>query len=79
MRLNQWLIERYGEGDIPVLVVDEAQGLRVRALEEIRMLLNLETSHGKLLQIVLVGQPELEERLKRYDLRQLKQRIALRS
>ena len=78
MRLNQWLIERYGEGDIPVLVVDEAQGLRVRALEEIRMLLNLETPHGKLLQIVLVGQPELEERLKRYDLRQLKQRITLR-
>jgi len=78
MRLNQWLIERYRAGDTPVLFVDEAQGLPVRVLEEIRMLLNLETPHAKLLQIVLAGQPELEERLKRHDLRQLKQRVALR-
>jgi len=78
MRLNQWLIERYRAGDIPVLIVDEAQGLPIHVLEEIRMLLNLETPHEKLLQIVLVGQPELEERLKRHDLRQLKQRIMLR-
>src|SRR5580698_4268184 len=74
MRLNQWLIERYRAGDTPVLIVDEAQGLPVRVLEEIRLLLNLETPHEKLLQIVLAGQPELEERLKRHDLRQLKQR-----
>jgi general secretion pathway protein A len=78
MRLNQWPIERYRAGDTPVLIVDEAQGLPVRVLEEIRLLLNLETPHEKLLQIVLAGQPELEERLKRHDLRQLKQRIMLR-
>jgi general secretion pathway protein A len=78
MRVNQWLIERYRAGDIPVLIVDEAQGLPIHVLEEIRLLLNLETPHEKLLQIVLAGQPELEERLKRHDLRQLKQRIMLR-
>jgi general secretion pathway protein A len=78
MRLNQWLIERYRAGDIPVLIVDEAQGLSIPALEEIRMLLNLETPHEKLLQIVLAGQPEIEERLKRSELRQLKQRIMIR-
>ena len=78
MRLNHWLIERYRAGDNPVLIVDEAQGLSRHLLEEIRMLLNLETPHEKLLQIVLSGQPEIEERLKRNDLRQLKQRITLR-
>jgi general secretion pathway protein A len=78
MRLNQWLIERFRAGETPVLIVDEAQGLPFRLLEDIRMLLNLETSHEKLLQIVLSGQPELEERLRRAELRQLKQRIALR-
>ncbi len=79
MRLNRWLIERYrGGGETPVLIVDEAQGLPLHVLEEIRMLLNLETPHQKLLQIVLAGQPELEERLRRPDLRQLKQRITLR-
>jgi general secretion pathway protein A len=78
MRLNQWLIERFGAGETPVLIVDEAQGLPFHLLEDIRMLLNLETSHEKLLQIVLSGQPELEERLRRPELRQLKQRIALR-
>ena len=75
MRLNQWLIERYRAGDTPVLIVDEAQGLPFDLLEEIRMLLNLETPHEKLLQIVLAGQPELEERLQRPDMRQFKQRI----
>ena len=78
MRLNQWLMERFRAGQTPVLIVDEAQGLPVHLLEEIRMLLNLETSNQKLLQIVLSGQPELEERLKRSELRQLKQRIMLR-
>jgi len=78
MRLNQWLIERFRAGETPVLIVDEAQGLPFHLLEDIRMLLNLETSHEKLLQIVLSGQPELEERLRRTELRQLKQRIALR-
>ncbi len=78
MRLRHWLIERYRAGDTPVLIVDEAQGLPTEVLEEIRLLLNLETPHEKLLQIVLAGQPELEERLKQPDLRQLKQRIMLR-
>jgi len=78
MRLNQWLLERYRAGQTPVLVVDEAQGLPTHVLEEIRMLLNLETPRDKLLQIVLVGQPELEERIKRPELRQIKQRVTLR-
>lgn len=78
MRLNQWLIERHRAGDTPVLIVDEAQGLPFELLEEIRMLLNLENPHEKLLQIVLAGQPELEERLQRPDMRQFKQRITVR-
>lgn len=78
MRLNQWLLERYRAGATPVLVVDEAQGLPTHVLEEIRMLLNLETPREKMLEIVLVGQPELEERIKRPEMRQIKQRVALR-
>jgi general secretion pathway protein A len=78
MRLNQWLIERYRAGDTPVLIVDEAQGLPIDLLEEIRLLLNLENPHEKLLQIVLAGQPELEERLQQPDMRQFKQRITVR-
>ena len=62
-----------------VLVVDEAHHLSAEILEEIRLLTNLETAHQKLLQILLVGQPELDEKLDSGDLRQLKQRIALRS
>ena len=76
--LYQWLIERFRAGGTPVLIVDEAQGLSFELLEEIRLLLNLETASEKLLQIVLVGQPELEEKLKRPELRQLRQRITLR-
>ena len=78
MRLQQWLLERYRAGETPVVIVDEAQGLRDRVLEEIRMLLNLEACNEKLLQVVLAGQPELEDRLRRPSLRQVKQRIALR-
>ncbi len=78
MRLNTWLIERFRAGETPVLIVDEAQGLSFELLEEIRLLLNLETASEKLLQIVLAGQPELEGKLKRPQLRQLWQRIALR-
>ncbi len=78
LHLNKWLIERYCAGETPVLIVDEAQGLSLELLEEIRLLLNLETASEKLLQIVLVGQPELEDNLKRPELRQLRQRIALR-
>jgi general secretion pathway protein A len=76
--LNRWLLERYRAGQLPVLIVDEAQGLSPAALEEIRLLLNFETPREKLLQIVLAGQPELEIKLKRHELRQLRQRITIR-
>jgi hypothetical protein len=79
MRLQQWLLERYRAGATPVLIVDEAQGLSDKVIEEIRMLLNLECCSEKLLQVVLAGQLELEERLQQPALRQVKQRIALRS
>jgi general secretion pathway protein A len=78
LRLNQWLLERYREGETAVLIVDEAQNLSPEVLEEIRLLTNLETSTEKLLQIILTGQPELEEKLKIPQLRQLRQRITLR-
>lgn len=78
MKLNQWLLDRYRAGETAVLVVDEAQNLTFPVLEEIRLLTNLETSTEKLLQIVLSGQPELEDRLKLPQLRQLRQRITLR-
>jgi general secretion pathway protein A len=78
MKLNQWLLERYRHGETAVLIVDEAQNLSYPVLEEIRLLTNLETSTEKLLQIVLSGQPELEEKLKLPQVRQLRQRITLR-
>src|SRR5450755_2045357 len=78
LRLNQWLLDRFRAGETTVLIVDEAQNLTYPVLEEIRLLTNLETSTEKLLQIVLSGQPELEEKLKLPQLRQLRQRIMLR-
>jgi len=78
LALNAWLLDRYRAGQTPVLIVDEAQGLEPVTLEEIRLLLNLETPREKLLQIVLAGQPELEVKLKRHELRQLRQRITIR-
>jgi general secretion pathway protein A len=78
-RLNSWLLDRYRAGETAVLIVDEAQNLSDEVLEEIRMLTNLETFTEKLLQIVLVGQPELEEKLKQPQLRQLRQRLSLRA
>ena len=78
-RLYNWLLDRYRAGETAVLVVDEAQNLSDEVLEEIRMLTNLETFTEKLLQIVLVGQPELEQRLKQPQLRQLRQRLTLRA
>jgi general secretion pathway protein A len=78
MKLNHWLLERYRMGETVVLIIDEAQNLTYPVLEEIRLLTNLETSTEKLLQIVLSGQPELEEKLKLPQLRQLRQRIMLR-
>jgi len=78
-RLYNWLLDRYRAGETAVLVIDEAQNLSDEVLEEIRMLTNLETFTEKLLQIVLVGQPELEYRLKQPQLRQLRQRLTLRA
>jgi len=78
MKLNGWLLERYRMGETVVLIIDEAQNLTYPVMEEIRLLTNLETSTEKLLQIILSGQPELEEKLKLPQLRQLRQRIMLR-
>src|SRR5256886_8490986 len=79
MKLNRWLLDRHQAGQLAVLVVDEAQNLTPQLLEEIRLLTNLETSSEKLLQIVLSGQPELEQKLMEPQLRQLRQRIVFRS
>src|ERR1700689_1557520 len=79
LRLYNWLLDRYRAGETAVLIVDEAQSLSEEVLEEIRMLTNLETFTEKLLQIVLVGQPELEQKLKQPQLRQLRQRLTLRA
>lgn len=77
-RLNNYLLARSRTGGTTALIVDEAQLLSWELLEEIRLLTNLETSQHKLLQIVLVGQPEFDEKLESSSLRQLKQRITLR-
>src|SRR5215467_6094146 len=76
--LNNFLIERRRAGQNTVLALDEAQNLSLEALEQIRLLSNFETETEKLLQILLVGQPELLDKLDRPELRQLKQRIGLR-
>jgi general secretion pathway protein A len=77
LQLNQWLIERFRENGLCVIVVDEAQNLTLELLEEIRLLTNLESSSEKLLQIVLSGQPELAEKLREPSVRQLRQRISV--
>jgi type II secretory pathway predicted ATPase ExeA len=77
LQLNRWLIERYRDRHLCAIVIDEAQNLSWELLEEIRLLTNLETSSEKLMQIVLSGQPELEEKLYHPSLRQLRQRVAL--
>ncbi len=77
LQLNRWLIERFRMEETCVVVIDEAQNLSWELLEEIRLLTNLETSSEKLLQIVLSGQPELEEKLRHPSVRQLRQRVAL--
>jgi len=78
IHFNEYLIERLANNEPTLLIVDEAQNLSAEMLEEIRLLSNLETPTSKLIQIMLVGQPELNEMLSRPDLRQLRQRIALR-
>ncbi len=76
--LHRWLHARQAEGDSPVIVIDEAQALSLRTLSELNLLLNLENIRGKLVQIVLAGQPELEEKLRRPESRALRQRIMVR-
>jgi general secretion pathway protein A len=78
VQLNRFLIDRHQRGLATALIVDEGQLLSWEVLEEIRLLTNLENSRKKLLQILLVGQSELEQKLDSVELRQLKQRIALR-
>jgi len=77
-QLNSFLIEELSKGNNVVLIIDEAQNLKPSILEEIRMLSNLETDKEKLFQIILVGQPELRNKLNSPDLKQLRQRIAVR-
>jgi len=76
--LNEFLLESYEKGDNVAVIIDEAQNLSAEVLERVRLLSNFETRQDKLLQIVLVGQPELSDRLNEPELRQLKQRVALR-
>ncbi|HEX7383329.1 MAG TPA: AAA family ATPase, partial [Burkholderiaceae bacterium] len=76
--LNQYLLQAYAEGLRVVLIIDEAQELQREALEQVRLLTNLETPTQKLLQVILLGQPELRETLSRPSLRQLAQRITAR-
>jgi general secretion pathway protein A len=78
MTLNHFLIDSLRRDQVALLIIDEAQNLSAEMLEEVRLLSNLETPTSKLLQIMLVGQPELNEILDRPDLRQLRQRIVLR-
>jgi len=75
--LNEFLLEQYAAGNQPMLIIDEAQNLGADLLEELRMLSNLESSQNKLLQIILVGQPELRETLSTPALLQLRQRISV--
>ena len=76
--LNDMLLERAAEGRTTVLIVDEAHNLDWNVLEEIRLLGNLENRRGKLIQVIIAGQPELDQKLDHPKYRQLKQRIALR-
>jgi general secretion pathway protein A len=76
--LNQFLLQKYQEDENAALIIDEAQNLSAEVLENIRLLSNFETAKDKLIQILLVGQPELTERLNTPQLRQLKQRVTLR-
>ena len=77
-RINAYLLENFSQGRKTVLILEEAQNLGADVLEEIRLLTNLETDRQKLLQIIMVGQPELREILASPELRQLAQRITAR-
>lgn len=77
--LTAYLLQIHTEGRTALLVIDESQNLSFEAFEMIRMLTNLETEHDKLLQILLVGQPELQKKLASYRLRQLRQRVTVQA
>ena len=77
-RINAYLLEAHAQGRKAVLIIDEAQRLSLDVLEQIRLLTNLETNQRKLLQVILLGQPELKEMLSRPNLKQLSQRIIAR-
>lgn len=77
-KLNRFLVEENDAGNTVVLILDEAQNLSVKALEEMRLISNMETDTQKLIQIMLLGQPELRDKLNRPDMEQLRQRISLR-
>ncbi len=76
--LNRFLLDNFASGRNAIILIDEAQNLSLEVLEQIRMLSNLETEKEKLLQIILVGQPELQEKLKSPALKQLNERITVR-
>jgi general secretion pathway protein A len=76
--LHDWLVRRHSAGDTPVIIIDEAHVLPSETIDELRLLLNLESAGGKLVQILLAGQPELDENLRRPELRQLRQRVMFR-
>jgi general secretion pathway protein A len=78
LELNEFLLDQHQRGLSPVLIIDEAQNLSIPTLEAVRQLSNFETANQKLMQILLVGQPELRTKLNSTELRQLKQRIGLR-
>ena len=77
-QLHNFLLEQYSRNEQVILIVDEAQNLSPALLEEVRLLTNLETSKNKLLQVMLIGQPELDQVLDNHQFRQLKQRVSLR-
>ena len=79
LALGSLLVERHQQKLTTVLIIDEAHHLPAEVLEEVRLLTNLETANDKLLQILLVGQPELDQKLDSFELRQLKQRVSLRA
>ncbi|MDD2557359.1 MAG: AAA family ATPase [Desulfuromonadaceae bacterium] len=76
--INRFLLETHARGGKTVLIIDEAQNLSIDVLEQIRLLTNLETNKEKLLQVIMIGQPELRDMLKRQELRQLEQRVTAR-
>ena len=78
-QLHSFLINEYKQGRNTVLIIDEAQNMPIDTLEQLRILSNIETASEKLIQIVLVGQPELNDNLEAHELRQLKQRLTIKA